>query len=166
MEFLNRQTKNISSASLILAVSYYNFSTKVLAMPQVKQFSSYFFEACDWVKTNTPQNAILLSLNTHPTVYNCQREAIWELQDLPDIILSNNVTLVTQRLNANGIDYIFVQKFSLSGQDYRGTYPLSFIAFLEQNPQNFKKVFENGPGYNSCVQSQGCDGTAIYQVVG
>ncbi len=151
---------------LILAVSYYNFSTKVLAMPQVKQFSTLFFDACDWVKANTPQNAILLSFNTHPTVYNCQREAIWELKDLPDIVVSDNVTLATQRLNANGINYIFVQKFSLSGQNYRGSYPLSFIAFLEQNPQTFKKVFENGPDYNTCVKNQGCDGTAIYQVVG
>ena len=150
---------------LILIISYYNFSSKVLAMPQVKEFSPLFFDACNWVKQNLPQNTILLSLYTHPTIYNCQRQAIWELQDLPDIILSNNATLVTQRLKVNGIDYIFVQKFALSGQSYRSSYPLSFIAFLEQNSQTFKKVFENGPSYNSCVQSQGCDGTAIYQVV-
>lgn len=168
METLKRHYKyfGVIFLLLILAISYYNFSSKVLMMPQVKQFSQLFFDACNWVKTNTPQNAILLSFNTHPTVYNCQREAIWALKDLPDIVLSRNVTLVTQRLKANGIEYIFVQKFSLSSQNNGLSYPLSFIAFLEQNPQVFKKVFENGPSYNSCVQTQGCDGTAIYQVIG
>jgi len=150
---------------LILIASYYNFSTKISAMPQVKQFSPLFFDACNWVKANLPQNARLLSLYGHPTIYNCQRNATWELIDLPDMILSNDRNLTVQRLDANGINYIFIQKFAISQTAYRQSYPVSFIAFLEQNPQTFKKVFENGPDYNSCLQSGGCDGTAIYQVI-
>lgn len=151
---------------LILIVLYYNFSSKILMMPQVKQFSPLFFDACKWVNLNLPADARLLSLYGHPTVYNCQRDATWELKDLPDIILSGDLNLTVQRLEANGINYIFIQKFALSQQAYRQTYPISFVAFLEQNPQTFKKVFENGPDYNSCLQAGGCDGTAIYKVIG
>jgi 4-amino-4-deoxy-L-arabinose transferase-like glycosyltransferase len=151
---------------LILAVSYYNFSTKIFVMPQVKQFSPLFLDACKWAKQNLPSNTIMLSLYTAPTSYNCDRKAVWELPDLPDIVLSNNLNLTVNRLEANGISYVFVQKFSLSQQNYRISYPVSFVAFLESNPQTFKKVFENGPDYNTCLQSGGCDGTAIYKVIG
>lgn len=168
MEILKSYYKylGIGFLILILIVSYYNFYTKVLAMPQVKQFSPLFFDACKWVKQNIPENATLLSLYSAQTAYNCDRNAVWELQDLPDIVLGNSVNLTVSRLRANGIDWIFVQKFALSSQSNRDSYPTSFIAFLESNPQTFKKVFENGPDYNTCIQSGGCDGTAIYQVVG
>lgn len=151
---------------LILIISFYDFYTKIVTMPAVKQFSPAFLDACSWAKQNLPSNAIILSLYTAPTSYNCDRKAIWELQDLPDIILSNNLNLTVRRLNANGIGWIFVQKFAMSQQAYRQNYPTSFIVFLESNPQTFSKVFENGPSYGTCVQSGGCDGTAIYKVKG
>lgn len=151
---------------LVLVISFYNFYTKIVGMPTVKQFSPLFFDACNWVKQNVPSDATMLSLYTAPTSYNCDRKAIWELQDLPDIVLSNNLNITVRRLQANGIDWIFVQKFAMNQQAYRQNYPTSFIAFLESNPQTFKKVFENGPTYRACLQSGGCDGTAIYKVVG
>ena len=149
----------------ITLISFFNFLGKARIMIRVKQFSPLFFEACNWIKQNLPSNATLLSLHTHPTVYNCERKAIWELVDLPDILLSQNLNLTLSRLKANGIDYIFVQKFSLSSGKYRQTYPLSFVQFLENNPDHFKKVYENGPSLDECLAMGGCDGTILYKVV-
>ena len=168
MEVIKRYYKyfGISFLVLILIVSYYNFSTKILTLPQVKQFSPLFLQACKWADQNLPSDAVMLSLYTAPTSYNCNRKAVWELPDLPDIVLSNSLNLTSARLRANGIGWIFVQKFSMSQQAYRISYPISFIAFLEQNPSTFKKVFENGPSYTDCLNAGGCDGTAIYKVGG
>lgn len=166
-EFLVKYKKILPMFFLvaIIVISLVNFYEKNSVMQSVKQFSPLFLGACDWVKTHLPENATLLSLYGHPTVYNCERNAVWEMQDLPDIILSNDLNLTTNRLKIDGIDYIFVQKFAMSTQAYRRNYPISFVAFLEQNPQTFKKVFENGPDYSTCLQSGGCDGSAIYEVV-
>jgi 4-amino-4-deoxy-L-arabinose transferase-like glycosyltransferase len=161
---------------LILIAAFFNMNGKISAARTFdessqsyvgyKMFSKNFFDACNWIKQNTPKDSTLLSVHTHPTVYNCQRNAIWELGDLPDIILSNNVTLVLERLKLHGISYIFVQKFSLSSQAYRVSYPISFVQFLEQNENNFKNVYENGPDMTSCARAGGCDGTIVYKVVG
>jgi 4-amino-4-deoxy-L-arabinose transferase-like glycosyltransferase len=148
----------------IIVVSIVNFYGKNSTMSQVKQFSPLFLSACNWVKNNLPENATLLSLYGHPTVYNCDRNAVWVLQDLPDIILSNDLNLTTNRLKTDGIGYIFVQKFALSQQAYSQNYPLSFIQFLTTYPKTFVNVYENGPDLNSCVIQGGCDGTIIYYV--
>jgi len=162
--------------AIILVAAFFNLNDKVVSARRFddssqtyvgyKMFSKSFLDACEWIKNNTPKDSLLLSLNTHPTIYNCQRNAIWELDDLPDIILSNNVTLVLDRLKVNGINYIFVQKFSLSNQAYRVSYPVSFVQFLDQNKNNFKNVYENGPSITTCANMGGCDGTIVYQVVG
>lgn len=155
---------------MVLALSFINFYGKLVQMDSVKNFVPSFFQACDWVKGNLPKDANLLSLQTYPTRYNCDRGAVWETADKTDILLSNNLTLVESRLEANGIGYIFVQKFSLSNTPFGQAYPVSFVNFLESNNQTFKKLYENGPAYGSqefinCVNSGGCDlGTMIYQV--
>jgi len=149
----------------VAIVSFLNFLGKASIMIRVKQFSPLFFEACNWIKQNLPLNASLLSLHTHPTVYNCERKAIWELVDLPDILLSQDLNLTLNRLKANGINYIFVQKFSLSSGKYRQTYPITFVQFLENNSDHFKKVYENGPSLDKCLAIGGCDGTILYKVV-
>jgi hypothetical protein len=148
----------------IAIISFLNFLGKANMMIRVKQFFPLFLEACNWIKQNLPLNASLLSLHTHPTVYNCERKAIWELVDLPDILLSNDINLTLNRLKANGIDYIFVQKFSLSGGKYRQTYPITFVQFLENNSEYFEKVYENGPNLAQCLAMGGCDGTILYKV--
>ncbi|MEM5828307.1 MAG: glycosyltransferase family 39 protein, partial [Candidatus Aenigmatarchaeota archaeon] len=46
-------------------ISYYfylSYSQKLDIMQKVKSFSNYFFEACNWVKSNLDKNATLMSL--------------------------------------------------------------------------------------------------------
>ena len=148
----------------VVVISLFNFYVKSAAMFSVKQFSPLFFQACDWVKANLPQDATLLSVYGHPTVYNCNRNAVWVLQDLPDIVLSNNMTLVMNRLKTDGIDYIFVQKFALSTQAYSQNFPLSFVEFMLSNPNQFVPIYENGPDLNTCLSQGGCDGSMIFHV--
>lgn len=166
VEFLKKYNKYLPVTFIlaILAVSFLNFYSKNSTMSSVKQFSPLFFQACGWVQNNLPQNATLLSLYGHPTVYNCNRNAVWVLQDLPDIILSNNLNLTMTRLKVDGINYIFVQKFALGTQNYQQTYPISFVQFLDQYPQQFVKVYENGPQLSVCLGQGGCDGSLIYFV--
>jgi len=151
---------------VILALAFTNFYGKLVQMESVKDFVPSFFEACDWVEENVPEGSNMLSFHTFPTRYNCDRPAVWEIPDKADIILSNDIDLVKERLGANGIEYIFVQKFSISQVAFGQSYPVSFVQFLENNNETFIKIYENGFPIQDCLAAgRGCDGNIIYRVI-
>ncbi len=156
---------NLLVLGLIVLLSFYfNFLPKLWTMDAVKHFSSYFFEACDWIKQNLPRNALLMSVWDHRTVYNAQRNCT---PNVPDIVLEKNATKIVSVAKKLGITHFFVQKFSVDpgNHHYREKYDLSFIITLENNPKAFKKVFENGPSLVDCLTGKAvCDGTLIYEV--
>lgn len=152
---------------LIIVLSLLGLYTKLYSMKGVKQFSSLFLDACDFIKHNTTSNALLLTIWDHQTVYNCQRDALSPngLPDQGDIMLSNDVNISIPRLKAHGITHVFIQKFSISSGTEQDRYPISFINFMNDNPKSFKKTFENGASVNTCSQQDGCAGNIVYQVV-
>ena len=148
-----------------MILSYQNLSTKLATMEQVKQFSPFFFQACDWVNQNLPQNITLYTVWDHRAIYNCQRNAIAQ-GAVPDIALSNDINVSLKAAKENNIDYIFIQKFSIDSQNRNigEMYNLNFINFLENNNKTFTKVYENGPDMQQCLQQGGCDGSLIYRI--
>jgi len=167
-EFIEKYYKNLAVIVFILVIilGFWNLNQKLKIMKAVKQFSPSFFEACDWIKQNTPENATLYTVWGHRATYNAQRKCAQfaSLPDSRDILLSNNATLVHERLKAEGINYVFVQKFSIDKHAYRQKFPVGFVQVLENNPDYFKKVYENGPVSKQCLQG-GCDGNIVYEVV-
>jgi 4-amino-4-deoxy-L-arabinose transferase-like glycosyltransferase len=149
---------------IVVVISWLNVRDKLASMSSVTQFSPSFFQACDFIKGNTENDARFLSLWAGPTVYNCERTAEWESNQLPDIVLSQNLTTVLNALKIQNISYIFIQKFALSQTPYQASVPVSFAQFLENNNSTFQKVFENGPSLDDCVKQGGCDGTAVYKI--
>ena len=101
---------------VVMILSYQNLSTKLATMEQVKQFSPFFFQACDWVNQNLPQNITLYTVWDHRAIYNCQRNAIAQ-GAVPDIALSNDINVSLKAAKENNIDYIFIQKFSIDSQN-------------------------------------------------
>jgi 4-amino-4-deoxy-L-arabinose transferase-like glycosyltransferase len=149
---------------ILVAVALFNFKDKLGVMSSVTQFSPDFFNACDFIKSNTDSNAKFLSLWGAPTVYNCERISEWDSNQLPDIVLSQNITSVMNGLKIQNISYIFIQKFSMSSTPYQASIPTAFVQFLEDNPKYFENVFENGPKLQECIAAGGCDGTIVYKV--
>ena len=162
--FLKKYQKYVALAvfAVVLYMGYTVALSKLSTMYQVKQFSPMFFEACDWVKANTPENAIMSTVWTYRAAYSCQRNVVGSE---PDMALSNNVTHILSTAKQIGITHIFVQKFSLSDQSLSEAYPISYVRLLEANPNHFKKAFENGPALETCIQQGGCDGNILYEIV-
>jgi 4-amino-4-deoxy-L-arabinose transferase-like glycosyltransferase len=158
--------------AIVLIIAFYSFELRLAQLDNVKNFVPSFFQACNWIKNNLPEDAKLFSLHTYPTRYNCERASVWETPYKAEILLSNNITLVKEGLEKNGIDYIFVQKFSLSNTPLSQAYPVSFLDFMNQHNETFRLVYENGPQYGSddflkCIQSHGCDpGNMVYEFLG
>ncbi len=79
--------------------------------------------------------------------------------------LSQDIGHILSTAEKLGITHIFVQKFSLSSQALSEKYPINYVQLLEDNPAQFKKVFENGPSLSQCVQQGACDGNIIYEII-
>jgi len=174
--FLKKYSKYLGFVLIIFIIflSFGSIYPKLQSLKPVKAFSSYFFEACDFIKKNTTENALLMTIWDHGTIYNCQRRAtsFGYLPDSPDIVISGNLTLALDRLKAHGITHIFIQKFSVSNRLLSSKYPTSFIEFMDANPEQFKKIYENGPSISSCETQNGytqdgdliCDGALVYEI--
>jgi 4-amino-4-deoxy-L-arabinose transferase-like glycosyltransferase len=153
---------------IVIFFSYENLNLKLSIMDRVKQFSPLFFEACNWIKNNpdkVPLNASLYTIWAHRAIYNCQRNAVSPIM-VPDIELSLDVNTTIKSAKENGVDYIFIQKFSIDPQNRNiaEMYNLNFINMLENNNQAFIKIYENGPNIQQCLQQGGCDGNIIYRI--
>ncbi len=166
--FIEKQYKSLALIVflLVVAVSFMNLNQKLPIMKAVKQFSPSFFQACDWIEANTDEDALLMSVWGHRLVYNCQRDASGYagLPDSRDIILNDDLNLTVSRLKEHGITHIFLQKFSIDNKAYQEKYPVSFVQFLENNPDVFVNVYENGPLLQQCLEQRGCDGNVVYEI--
>ncbi len=154
----------------ILILSWFNMKSKLEVMSSVKQFSKLFFDACEWVRNHpdeVPENSRLMTVWAHRTVYNCKRNAN---RQIADIVLSRNITEVVDLLKKHGYTHIFIQKFSIDLQNKHlvERYDLDFVNFLEDHPETFVKIYENGPSLQECQQywinGYSCDGNTIYRV--
>jgi len=162
-EFLEKNYKylGLSIIVFVLFLSYSNFSDKLNTMKSVKSFSSSFFEACDWIKANTPTNSRIMTVWVWHTTYNCQRNV---MGNLPDLEMSQDLNFSLNVAKLHNITHIFIQKFSLSNEYLSEKYNVNFVQFLENNSNCFKKIYENGPSLQQCLQQGGCDGTIVYEI--
>jgi hypothetical protein len=162
-EFIKKYQKYVALVVFIfvLVLGFLNLNEKLTVMAQVKQFSPLFFEACDWIKQNTSKDSLIMTIWSHRAVYNCQRNCTG---NMADISLSKDVNYTLSVAKQNGITHLFIQKFSLSNQPLEESYTVDFVQFLENNPDHFKKIFENGPSLDQCIQQGGCDGNIVYEI--
>ncbi|MBU5689732.1 MAG: glycosyltransferase family 39 protein [Candidatus Aenigmatarchaeota archaeon] len=161
--------KNLKAISIIFFVfiifmSYLNFNQKLKTMDQVKKFSPAFLQACEWVKKNTAKDARFGAIIYMPAAgYNCDRNIA---AGGPDVVLSQNKTLALSVLKMQDADYLFIQKALIAWDDAKLSerHPISFVRFLETNPDAFVKVYETGSNIDICYQQGGCDGIIIYKI--
>ena len=142
-------------------MSFLNLKQKTDVMLQVKQFSPAYFEACDWIKVNTAEDSVLMTIWSNRAVYNCQRNVEG---NIADISLSTDVNYTLNKTKLYGVTHIFIQKFSMSDTPMSEKYTIEFVQFLENNPDHFVNIFENGPGLQECLMAGGCDGNIVYEV--
>lgn len=165
-KFIEKYQKYVALVVIMIVIyySYLNISEKLNVMLQVKQFSPSFLEACDWIKENTDKDIRLGSVIwAGAAIYNCQRNIGG---GGADVTFSNDVGIAIPLLKMQEITHIFIQKFSISytNQKFSERYPISFIDFLENNPEYFEKVYKNGPSIDECKLAGGCDGTILYKI--
>ena len=162
-EFLEKNYRYIGLVivAIVLVLCYFSLSDKISTIKTIKQFSPSFFEACDWIKANTPKDSRIMTVWVWHTVYNCQRDVIGNLADLE---MSQDLNFSLQIIKMHGITHIFIQKFSLSNEYLAERYNVNFVSFLENNSTCFKKIYESGTSLQECLRQGGCDGEIVYEI--
>jgi len=162
--FIRKYVKTFALIMFVLVILFgiEMLSIKASSMWQIKQFSTLFFDACNWIKQNTPKDSLIMTVWVHRAVYNCQRNGVG---NMADISISQDVEHILSTAKENGITHLFIQKFSLSNTAYAESYTVDFVRLLQNNPDHFKVIYENGPSLDQCIQQGGCDGNIVYEIV-
>ncbi len=113
---------------------------KLTTMSQVKQFVPGVFDACDWVKKNTPEDSVLFATYGSQIRYQCERR-LAIARDAEEVMLGNE-SVSYEHLKLNGINYVYVINGLITPQKLQENYPQSFVQMME-NSTNFKKVYDN-----------------------
>jgi hypothetical protein len=139
------------SVALVLSVQ-----PKLDTMKSVKGFSEGFFNGCNWIQKNTPADSIIFSIYAHHTMYFCNRESISALPDDAEIQLTNNDTSY-EHLKLHGFNYVYIQAFTISTENYREAISTSFLDYLNTSDK-FEKVLDNTNVY-------GNGGVILYKIL-
>jgi 4-amino-4-deoxy-L-arabinose transferase-like glycosyltransferase len=155
-EYFKKYNKYIAIGIVIILVIVMvsQAQEKINTMSQVKQFSPGFIEGCDWIKENTPEDAILFATYMHQTKYQCYRR-VDIARDKEEILLSNNDTSY-EHLKLNGINYLIILEGLITTQKLSENYPVEFVNYVEGS-NKFTLVYDNRP-------TRGTDGVRIYEI--
>ncbi len=157
-EFLRKYHKilAVSFIALILVGLWIYGSEKLSTMNSVKKFSPGFFDACDWIRRNTPKNAYIFTTYAQHAAYHCDRNSTVNLPDQSYIQLSNNDSAY-EHLKLHGFDYVFVPRFTISIVPYGESISLKFLNYIETSDK-FEKVYDNTDKF-------GDHGAMVYKVL-
>lgn len=147
--------------SIIVAWSLFNLSVKAESLRSQKQYSESFFEACDWVKENTPQDSVVHYIYAHRSNYHCHRKSVGNGETgIEGAIMSANED--THKLyKAVGVDYVMLHSALISRQARRTTYPVDFVQHIMMNPM-YESVYQYPQGCNVLNMQQDC--VAVYEI--
>ncbi|MEM5871152.1 MAG: hypothetical protein QXX04_02220, partial [Candidatus Aenigmatarchaeota archaeon] len=154
----------------LFIITYYffiSYSFKLEIMKRVKAFSEYFFEACEYIKERTEKNTTLMSLWGYRVLYACERN----IGGTADLRLSNNSTFINELAKKFGIDYFFVEKFSIDplNRNLSERYNLDWVKLLLNSKEYFEIFYENGVPIDDCINNYlpigiPCDGVIIFKI--
>jgi 4-amino-4-deoxy-L-arabinose transferase-like glycosyltransferase len=148
-KFLKRYSKITGICFLIIffILTFYFGFEKFIIMQKVRQFFPGYLEGCEWIRLNTPEDAVITAIYAHQAEYYCERKT-QAIQNLPDTdvirVFANDTSY--EHLKRWGIDYIIIEQFTVSVQYYGETTPIKFLGYLE-NSDHFEKVFDNTNKY-------------------
>jgi len=146
---------------MLVLFGVFSIHTKAESLRPIKEFSPAFFKGCDWIRRNTPEGSLLLTLWQHRAEYACKRDTIYASDPGGnEILLSGNDTSY-EIMKTHGVDYIYIQKFSIKPGREKESYPWVFVKYIK-NSDHFEKVYEYP---DNCMSTNEQDCVVVYKVL-
>jgi len=129
---------------------------KLDAMVKVKQFIPGFFDGCDWIDKNTPEDSILFTAYDHRVGYGCNRRTAGNAPDKALMFLVYDDRSY-DHMKDHGIDYVFIIEGLISPYELSENYPVKFIEYVDTSDK-FSMIYDNRNIYGKA-------GIRIYEVL-
>ena len=166
-DFLKSYGENIGKVIGILFIfmivifGLFSANVKVSDLEPIKKWSPAFINGCNWIRRNTPEDSRIVNIWEHHAMYQCKRDSFWtEMPNKYTIVLSANDTTY-ELLKEYGMNYIYIQKFSIAFEKTAEVYPVEFVRYIE-NSDKFEKVYEYP---ENCMTSQENDCVVVYKIL-
>lgn len=140
---------------IFICCTWYYGQEKLNTMIHVKQFVPGVFDACNWMKGNTPKDSTFIATYGQQVAYQCDRKVVYP-ENGAAIYLTNNDTSY-EHIRLNKVDYIYIIESLITLQSYAENYPLAFVQYIDSS-SHFKLVYDNRNKYGQA-------GVRIYQVL-
>lgn len=148
---------------ILLGWSISTANSKAQNLKPIKQFSASFFQACDWIKQNTEEGALLVNLWQHRTEYACRRDTIWISDPGVGEAVAAHDNRTYEIFKLHGATYIFIQKFSISSGNEGESYPTDFVNYIINSPNNYKLAYETDE--NCLAKKEISDCSLVYKIL-
>jgi hypothetical protein len=139
---------------VVIGLCFLQFAATTYYVHQQRQISSDVKQGFEYIKKNTPEDALILYPEENLLLYG-KRKIVWRFvrnarpgqQGVYSLLWTKNFGEMDELLRYNRIDYILIKKTRIHDEvknHHTGGYPRSFVQRLSQL-NGWVKVFDN-PG--------------------
>jgi len=115
-----------------------------------QRYPSDYLEALNWVKVNTPKDAIIFTTYSGSLKYYGDRDSIWNnIKYFPDVMTTNNGTFIYNNLRNYNISYILIwrstmaQNYVIPSSNLWGAFTYNFANVVAADTSHFDLKFSN-----------------------
>ncbi len=146
------QEKSKYLLPIVLIIIFFGLFNSVgiaQATNSAQRYPNDYLDALKWIKTNTDSSDIIFTAYGGSLQQFSNRQNLWIIKEFPDLMRSQNSTLIYQTLKDYNVSYILIWQGILA-QDYiipqsnlLGAFTVNFLNVVSQDTQHFVPVYSN-----------------------
>ncbi|MFH1228887.1 MAG: glycosyltransferase family 39 protein [Candidatus Aenigmatarchaeota archaeon] len=135
--------------AIVVVLSVYMASTIALSTSTSQRYPDNYLDALKWIKLNTPQNAVIFTTYSGSVKYFAERNTIWNINELPEIMSTSNTTYIHDTMKKYNVSYILVwrgvlgSEFIMPASNLIGVFTYNFLNNVIANTTYFNVTYQN-----------------------
>lgn len=136
--------------AIVILLSIFSGITSAINTAETVRYQPNYVEALEWIKKNTPEDAIIFATYGGSVKYYAERDSVWiTVKEFPEIMRSTNSTYMHEMLKKYNISYVFIwralvaQDIVVPGSNILGVFTYNFLNQALSDPEHFKIAYQN-----------------------
>jgi hypothetical protein len=145
--------KNKYLVVLLVPIIIFSLYTSVsigLATSESTRYPQDYIQALEWVKNNTPKDALIFTTYSGSVINYAQRDDIWvEIKEFDKIMTTDNTTYIHDILKKYNVSYIVIwrgvvaETYFIPNANLAGVFSYQFVRTVMSNNTDFKITYQN-----------------------
>jgi len=134
---------------LIVILSLQAGLTTAINTSSSQRYPDDYIEALKWINQNTNNNSIILTTYSGSVKYFANRDTIWGIKELPDLMLNSNSTYIYEIMKKYNVSYILVwrgvlsDRFIIPESNLIGVFTYNFLENIINDDTHFNITHQN-----------------------